>query len=378
MFVWLFSILQDYSDMLSFLRVGRYVSFRVIAAMVTASFLSLWLYPRFIEYLQLKHFGQIIRNDGPEAHFKKAGTPTMGGILLLVVMTISTLLWMDFQNIYVWASLAITISYGLVGFFDDYLKISKKNTKGLAGRYKLFWQFTISALVMSLLCIYKTGFEPGIYLPFVSPDRFYIPLPLWLFIPFSMLVVTGTSNAVNLTDGLDGLAIGPVMIASGTFMILAYSAGTVLHLPSDTGILFKFNLANYLNLPYVPEASELAVFAAALIGAGLGFLWYNAYPAQVFMGDVGALALGGALGMMAVLTRNELLSVIICGLFVVEALSVILQTTSYKLRQKRIFKMAPIHHHFEKIGWTEPKIVVRFWMISFLLSLVALISLKLR
>ncbi|MEE2643719.1 MAG: phospho-N-acetylmuramoyl-pentapeptide-transferase [Myxococcota bacterium] len=364
------------------LRVIRYVSFRVIAAMVTATLISVFLFPAFIRALQRMQIGQVVRDDGPESHFSKAGTPTMGGALLLIALILSTLLWMDLSSAYVWVTLVVTFALGCVGFVDDYLKVSKKNSKGLAGRYKLLAQFLAGGLAVGYLLLYQEGFESGLYLPFLSPDRFYLPLPLWLFIPFAMVVIAGTSNAVNLTDGLDGLAIGPVMIATGCFLILAYATGTVLHLPMELAdgsqTLYAFNLAKYLGLPYLPEASELAVFAAALIGAGVGFLWYNAYPAQVFMGDVGSLALGGGIGMLAVLTRNELLSLVICGLFLVEALSVIMQTTSYKLRRKRIFKMAPIHHHFEKLGWTEPKIVVRFWIVSILLALLALSTLKLR
>ena len=364
------------------LRVLRYVSFRVIAAMVTATLISVFLFPAFIRALQRMQIGQVVRRDGPESHFSKAGTPTMGGGLLLIALTLSTLLWMDLSSAYVWVSLAVTLSLGLVGFLDDYLKVSKKNSRGLPGRYKLLAQFAAGGLAVSYLLSYQEGFTSGLYLPFLSPERFYLPLPIWLFIPFSMIVIAGTSNAVNLTDGLDGLAIGPVMVAAGTFLVLAYATGSVLHLPligpDGAQALYAFNIAEYLGLPYLPAASELTVFAAAMIGAGVGFLWYNAYPAQVFMGDVGSLALGGGLGMLAVLTRSELLSLLICGLFVVEALSVIMQTTSYKLRQKRIFKMAPIHHHFEKLGWTEPKIVVRFWIISVLLALLALSTLKLR
>ncbi|MCA9561252.1 MAG: phospho-N-acetylmuramoyl-pentapeptide-transferase, partial [Myxococcales bacterium] len=276
----------------------------------------------------------------------------------------------------------VTVTFGVIGFIDDYLKLRYRNSKGLSGRYKLLFQFTISAVVLLALFREEAGFDRTLYLPFVSAQKFALELPLWLFIPFAVIVVSGYGNAVNLTDGLDGLAIGPVMVAAGTFMVLAYGAGTVLTLPmtGPDGITgyFAFNIAEYLHLPFVPGANELAVFAASIIGAGVGFLWYNSYPAQVFMGDVGSLALGGAIGMLAVLTKNELLSLIICGLFVVEALSVITQTTSYKLTGKRVFKMAPIHHHFEKLGWQEPKIVVRFWIVSVMLALVALASLKVR
>jgi len=377
MLIWLFTWLQS-----SFtpLRVVRYTSFRLIAAMATATLVSLYLYPRFIRFLQMKQLGQVVRHDGPESHFSKRGTPTMGGALVLLALTLSTLLWADLSNLYIWASLGVTLCLGLAGFMDDYLKISKKNSAGLSGRKKLLVQFGVSWLALSLLLSFQEGFEPRLYFPFVSAERLYFELPTALFVLFGSVVIAGTSNAVNLTDGLDGLAIGPVIVATGTFMVLAYASGAVLNLPmpGEGGGVYEFNVARYLNLPHVPEVSELAVFAGSLIGAGIGFLWYNAYPAQIFMGDTGSLALGGAIGTLAVLTRNELLSLIVCGLFVVEALSVILQTTSYKLRKKRIFKMAPIHHHFEKLGWTEPKIVIRFWIISFSLSLIALASLKVR
>lgn len=381
MLIWLVQWLQA---TFTPLRVVRYTSFRVIAAMATATLISLYLYPKLIEFLQLKQLGQVVRHDGPESHFSKRGTPTMGGALILFALTISTLLWADLSNLYVWVTLGVTLTLGLAGFWDDYLKITKKSSAGLSGKKKLLVQFGVSWLALSVLLSSQEGFEPRLYLPFVSAERLYFELPVALFLLFGGVVITGTSNAVNLTDGLDGLAIGPVIVATGTFLILAYASGAVLNLPmpvveggASSGF-YEFNVAHYLNLPYVPEVSELSVFAGSLIGAGVGFLWFNSYPAQIFMGDTGSLALGGAIGTLAVLTRNELLSLIVCGLFVVEALSVILQTTSYKLRRKRIFRMAPIHHHFEKLGWTEPKIVVRFWIISFSLSLVALASLKVR
>ncbi|MBU0552977.1 phospho-N-acetylmuramoyl-pentapeptide-transferase [Myxococcota bacterium] len=377
MMIWLADALRGYFPPL---RVFRYVSLRVIAAMLTAMLISFVLYPWFIRRLQSRQIGQVIRKDGPESHFSKAGTPTMGGSLILFALVIPTILWGDLSNLYVWAALAVTVSFGVVGFVDDYLKLRMKNSKGLSGRFKLLFQFLISALVMLALFREADGFSQELYLPFVSAEKFSISLPLALLLPFELIVIVGTSNAVNLTDGLDGLAIGPVIVAAVTYMILAYSAGAVLMLPEamSGGGYYAFNIAEYLHLPHVQGVSELAVFAAAIIGAGVGFLWFNSYPAQVFMGDVGSLALGGALGMLAVLSKNELLSVIIGGLFVVEALSVITQTTSYKLTGKRVFRMAPIHHHFEKLGWQEPKIVVRFWIISVMLSLIALASLKIR
>lgn len=375
MVVWLMLELREYFPPL---RVFRYVSFRVIAAMLTALAISFLLHPWFIRRLQSRQIGQIVRDDGPESHFSKAGTPTMGGSLVLFSVVIPTVLWAELSNLYVWAALTVTVSFGVIGFIDDYLKLRFKNTKGLSGRYKLLFQFIIAALVLVALFREQAGFSRTLYLPFVSPERFALELPLWAFIPFAVIVIAGFSNAVNLTDGLDGLAIGPVIVAAGTFLIIAYATGSTLYLPLEDGTFHQFVLADYLKIPHVDGVSELAIFAAAIIGAGVGFLWFNTFPAQVFMGDVGSLALGGAVGMLIVLTKSEFISLIICGLFVVEALSVIVQTTSYKLTGKRVFRMAPIHHHFEKLGWQEPKIVVRFWIISVMLALVGLASLKLR
>jgi phospho-N-acetylmuramoyl-pentapeptide-transferase len=360
------------------LRVFRYVSFRLIAAMLTALAISFLLHPWFIRRLQSRQIGQVVRKDGPESHFSKAGTPTMGGSLVLFAVVIPTVLWAELSNLYVWAALTVTVSFGVIGFIDDYLKLRFKNSKGLSGRYKLLFQFTISALVLFALFREQTGFSRTLYLPFVAPERFSMELPMWAFIPFAVIVIAGYSNAVNLTDGLDGLAIGPVIVAAGTFLIIAYATGATLYLPKGDNTFYEFIVADYLKLPHVDGVSELAIFAAAIIGAGVGFLWFNTFPAQVFMGDVGSLALGGAVGMLIVLTKSEFISLIICGLFVVEALSVIIQTTSYKLTGKRVFRMAPIHHHFEKLGWQEPKIVVRFWIISVMLALIGLASLKLR
>ena len=375
MLLWLIQELREYFPPL---RVFRYVSFRIIASMLTAMAISFVLHPWFIRRLQSGQIGQVVRKDGPESHFSKAGTPTMGGSLVLFALVIPTILWTDLSNLYVWAALTVTVSYGIIGFIDDYKKLKEKNSKGLPGRYKLLFQFIVAAVVMLSLFRQEGAFDRTLYLPFVKADTFALELPLIVFIPFSLIVIAGTSNAVNLTDGLDGLAIGPVMVAAFSYLILAYGAGTVLQIPIADGGFFQFNIAEYLRLPHVPGVNELAVFAAAIIGAGVGFLWFNTFPAQVFMGDVGSLSLGGALGILAVLTKNELLSVIICGLFLVEALSVIAQTTSYKLTGKRVFRMAPIHHHYEKLGWQEPKIVVRFWIVSVMLALVALASLKVR
>lgn len=379
MMVWLMNELREYFPPL---RVFRYVSFRVIAAMLTALVISFVLHPWFIRRLQSRQIGQVVRDDGPESHFSKAGTPTMGGSLVVFSLVVPTILWAEPTNLYVWAALTVTVAYAVVGFVDDYLKLRYKNSKGLSGKGKLICQFGISALVVFALFREEAGFDRTLYLPFVSAEKFSLELPLWLFIPFTLVAIVGYSNAVNLTDGLDGLAIGPVMVAALTFLVLAYSAGTVLQLPTTlpdgTTGYHAFNIAEYLRLPFVPGAQELAVFAAAIIGAGIGFLWFNTFPAQVFMGDVGSLALGGAIGMLAVLTKNELLSLIICGLFVIEALSVVIQRYSFRWTGKRVFKMAPIHHHFEKLGWQEPKIVVRFWVVSVMLALIALASLKVR
>ncbi|AWV89530.1 phospho-N-acetylmuramoyl-pentapeptide-transferase [Bradymonas sediminis] len=375
----LFFWLKDY---FSPLNVFRYVSFRTVAAMITALGMSLFLYPWFIRRLQMRQIGQVIREDGPESHFSKAGTPTMGGVLLLFAVVVSTLLWADLSNPYVGVILGITVLFGVVGFFDDYMKLRGQSSAGLSGKIRLLIEFAVAGAAM--LIMFKLNafdYSTTLYLPFVSTEKFAFELPLWIYMPFAMLVIVGTSNAVNLTDGLDGLAIGPVIVAAGTFLILAYSSATVLgyeEVVNGVTVTQKFDLAKYLMIPKVDGAQELAIFCAAMIGAGVGFLWYNSFPAQVFMGDVGALSLGGALGSLAVITKHELLSTIIFGIFLIEAISVITQTTSYKLTGKRVFRMAPIHHHFEMKGWPEPKIIVRFWIIAIVLNLVALASLKLR
>ena len=295
---------------------------------------------------------------------------------------VPTLLWADLTNVYIWTVLIITLGYGMIGFMDDYKKLKYKNSKGISAKGKLFWQFLICGVVMGIL-LWGTelSFNSVLYFPFVSTEKFSLALPLGLYFLFSMIVIVGTSNAVNLTDGLDGLAIGPVIVAAGTFLILAYSAGTVLRyveLVDGVRTIHAFDIAEYLKIPKLPGISELAIFCGTIVGAGVGFLWFNTFPASVFMGDVGALSLGGALGTLAVLTKSELLSVIIFGIFLLEIISVITQTTSYKLTGKRVFKMAPIHHHYELKGWAEPKIIVRFWIISGMLAMVAIASLKLR
>ncbi len=367
--------LRQQADWLSGLRVLRYVPFRVIAAMLTAMFICFALSPWFIKRLQKRQIGQAIRDDGPKSHFSKAGTPTMGGSLILFAMVMSTVLWADLHNHFVWLVLAVTVGYGLIGFIDDYLKIRYGNSKGLPGKFKILFQISLAAVIF--LYVYTDKGLPQdwidirdrLSIPFVAFAKHPITLPTWFYVVFATFVTVAMSNAVNLTDGLDGLAIGPVMVNAITFLILAYLAGLSF---------FGINIAVYLDIPSVPPAKELTIFCGAVLGASVGFLWYNTFPAQVFMGDVGSLALGGAIGMLGVLTKNEFLSVILGGIFVLEALSVVTQVVSFKLTGKRVFRMAPIHHHFELKGWPEPKIIVRFWIISIMLALVALGSLKLR
>ena len=363
-------------DELSFLNVLRYVPFRVLAATMTAMLLTFGLTPWFIRVLQRRQIGQVVRSDGPSTHLSKAGTPTMGGSLILLALCGSTVLWADPRNSMVWLVTAVTVLYGAIGYADDALKISRKHSGGLSARMKLALQFPIAIA----LCVYLfyghtalpddwLAIRDRLSLPFVAFAKHPMPIPPWLYVAFATLMIVFTSNAVNLTDGLDGLAIGPVMINAGTYMILSYLAGVTF---------FGYDVAKYLDIPSIASASELAVYCGAMIGAGVGFLWYNTYPAQVFMGDVGALALGGGLGAIAIVTKNEVLSLLLGGVFVVEAVSVIGQVASYKLFKRRIFLMAPIHHHFEKKGWAEPKVIVRFWIISMMLAIASLSTLKLR
>ena len=361
---------------LSFLNVLRYVPFRVLAATMTAMLLTFGLYPWFIRHLQSKQIGQVVRKDGPESHFSKAGTPTMGGALILLALVTSTVLWADPLNPMVWLVTAVTAAYGGIGYIDDARKIKRRNTGGLSGRYKLILQFGVAFIVLGYLWYSDLGLPADwirirdrLSVPFLAFDKHIIELPTWLYVLFAAFCVVGTSNGVNLTDGLDGLAIGPVMISATTYGILAYVAGLVL---------FGNDLALYLHIPSIQSAGELAIYCGALIGAGVGFLWYNTYPAQVFMGDVGSLALGGGLGMLAVLTKNELMSLVLGGIFFIETISVITQVTSFKLTGKRVFLLAPIHHHFEKKGWPEPRVIVRFWIISIMLAIASLATLKLR
>jgi phospho-N-acetylmuramoyl-pentapeptide-transferase len=361
MLYWLFVSLQE---AFSAFNVFRYISFRSGMAAFTSISIVLLLGKPFIRYIQRKQYGQAVRDDGPQTHLKKKGTPTMGGVLILLGLSGGNLLWADLSNAYVWLLLAITWLFGLIGLLDDAKKVLYKDPKGLASRWKFRLQvFSALFVAWGLYTLQKETALNGI-LTFPFFKNFVIDMGPW-YLAFAVFVIVGTSNAVNLTDGLDGLAIGPSIVNVATFFLLCYLGGNVI-------------FANYLQIPYLPHIGELAVFCAALLAAGVGFLWFNAYPAQIFMGDVGALALGGAIGALAVATKQEILLVILGGIFVMETVSVIVQVVSFKLTGRRVFKMAPLHHHFELIGWPEPKVIVRFWIVSFLLALVALSTLKLR
>ena len=360
MLVWLGEYLTQYY---SAFNVFSYLTFRAIVGTLTALVVSLYFGPKLIRGLQRMQIGQTVRDDGPESHLSKSGTPTMGGILILGSVILSVLLWADLTNTYVWVVLFVIASFGLIGFVDDYRKVIRKDSKGLIARWKYFWQTVVGLSTAFFLYWYASDpNETALLIPFVKD---VMPQLGIMFIALSYFVIVGTSNAVNLTDGLDGLAIVPTIMVAGAFAVIAYVTGNV-------------NFSEYLNIPYIPMASELVVVCAALCGAGLGFLWFNTYPAQVFMGDVGSLALGASLGVIAILVRQELVLVIMGGVFVMETVSVILQVGSYKLRGQRIFRMAPIHHHYELKGWPEPRVIVRFWIISLCLVLVGLATLKLR
>jgi phospho-N-acetylmuramoyl-pentapeptide-transferase len=366
----LYHLLVPFADEYQIFNLFRYITFRVGGATLTALLIAFILGPGMIDWMRARQGkGQPIRTDGPQSHvIEKAGTPTMGGILILLCVVVSTLLWAPLNNAYVWIVLGVTLGFGLLGFYDDYLKVKKQTADGVIGSLKLLFQFAIAfvagAAAVAVLRS-STGADvemaTGLAIPFFS---FIVPLGFLIF-PFAAIVIVGSSNAVNLTDGLDGLAIVPVMIAAGAFMVIAYLVG-------------RADYAEYLGIIYVPGAGELAVICAAIVGAGLGFLWFNAPPAMIFMGDTGSLALGGALGAMAVAVKHEIVLAIVGGLFVFEALSVMIQIASFKMTGKRVFKMAPVHHHFEQLGWKEPTIVIRFWIIAFVLALIGLSSLKLR
>jgi len=358
----LYHLLYPLHTTLSVFNVFRYITFRTIYASLTAFFICFLLGPWMIRKLAQMQVGQYIRDDGPKTHLGKAGTPTMGGTLILLSIAVSTLLWSDLTNLFVWIVLLVLVGFGLIGFIDDYLMQVKKQSKGLTVRRKLLLQVVV-ALITGILVYVSPDFSTQVTIPFfknLSPDFG------WGYIIFAVFVIVGASNAVNLTDGLDGLAIGPVIIAAATYMIFAYVSGHV-------------KIAAYLQLNYVAGAGELTIFCGSLAGAGLGFLWFNAYPAQIFMGDVGSLSLGASLGTVAVITKQEILLALVGGLFVIEALSVIFQVGFFKMTSgRRIFKMAPLHHHFELKGWPEPKVIVRFWIIAIALALLAMSTLKLR
>lgn len=378
----LFHLFFELKDQFTPLNVFRYPSFRIIVAFATALLITWSLFPWFIRQLQLRQIGQVVSESLGQHHINKKNTPTMGGILIIIATVVSTLMWADLTNMMVWMIVVVTMLYAVVGFVDDVMKLGVRGSKGLSERGKLVGQVGIALAALSgLLWIGADGFSTDLYVPFVSTEKLQISLPPWLYLIFGTLVIVGASNALNLTDGLDGLAIGPVIAGAGTTALLAYLAATTFTIPvlvGEVSSLATFDISAYLRIPHVAGGAELAIFAAAMAGAGVGFLWYNANPAEVFMGDVGALGLGAALGMMCVLTKNELLCVIIMFIPVIETLSVIIQRYSYKMRGKRVFLMAPIHHHFEKKNWGETKIVVRFWIISFLFCLLAIASLKLR
>ncbi len=358
----IYHLLYPLHETISYFNVFRYITFRTIYAAITALVICFIIGPWMIRKLQSLQIGQQIREDGPATHLSKKGTPTMGGLLIILAITASTLLWANLTVDYVWLVLTVTVGYGLIGFVDDYQKLVRRNSRGVPGRNRLAAEILI-ALMVSIILYSKSGFTSAVTIPFFKTA---LPDLGWGYVVLSTFIIVGAANAVNLTDGLDGLAIGPAITCVMTYLLFSYFAGNI-------------RIARYLQIPYVAGTGELAVFCGAAVGAGIGFLWYNAYPAQIFMGDVGSLSLGGGLGTLAIITKQEILLAIVGGIFVVETCSVILQVGWFKLSHgKRIFRMAPLHHHYELKGWAEPKIIVRFWIISILLALVAISTLKLR
>jgi phospho-N-acetylmuramoyl-pentapeptide-transferase len=356
----MFYLLAEYFDFTGFFNLFRYLTFRSGGAVSTALLIGLVIGPRFINMLRVRQGkGQPIRDDGPQTHLAKVGTPTMGGLMILTSIVISVLLWMDLSNVYIWACLFVTLGFGMVGFLDDYDKVKKRSHKGVSGRIRLLFEFLIAGAAVALIV---QGSNTNLYMPFVNGPVANLG---WLYIPFGAFVIVAFGNAVNLTDGLDGLATMPVIIASLAFMLIVYLVGNAKY-------------ANYLGIPHIPGAGDLVILCGAIVGAGLAFLWFNAPPASVFMGDTGSLALGGALGAIAVVSQHEFVLAVIGGLFVVEALSVIIQVFWFKRTGKRVFRMAPIHHHFEQLGWPESTVVIRFWIVAFVLALAGLATLKLR
>lgn len=357
----LYHLLYPLSESFSSFNLFKYITFRSFLAFLIATILSIFWGKAFINFMKRMQFGQIIRDDGPESHFKKKGTPTMGGVFMLGSIFATILICGNFISVPLQVTLGVTFSYFLLGFRDDYLKVLKKDTKGVSAKGKLLWQF-LTALVAMFIVVQMKVINTELYLPFIKNPVLDLG---WMYVPFGAFVIVGFSNAVNLTDGLDGLAIGPIMISAVTLGFLTYVTG-------------HKEFSQYLYIPYIEGIGEITVLTSAIIGAGIGFLWYNSYPAQIFMGDVGSLSLGGTLGTIAVLAKSEFLFVLIGGIFVIEALSVVIQVASFKTRGVRVFKMAPIHHHFEKLGWPETKVTVRFWIISLCLAILALSTLKTR
>jgi len=357
----LYHLLFPLSDSFGPFNVFRYITFRAAGAAVTALLLSLLLGPAFIRLLRARQLGQRIREEGPRSHQEKAGTPTMGGVLILTAVVVPTVLWSVLTNPYVWVALAVTVAYGAIGFFDDSLKISRHRSLGLTARAKFVLQ-VLAGAAAAVVLLRLPSFESTLAFPFFKD--LVVDLG-WFYVPFAVLVLVGTSNAVNLTDGLDGLAIGATLVAAATYAVFTYLAGNVV-------------LGGYLQVEYIEGVGEVTIFCGALVGASLGFLWFNSHPAEVFMGDVGSLSIGAAIGIVALLAKQEILLILVGGLFVLEALSVIAQVTSFKLTGKRVLRMAPLHHHFELAGWAESKVIVRFWILSLLFALLSLSTLKLR